>query len=166
METSKIHGTLCHKALKIAERYHKGQVDKAGNDYMEHVLAVSSSFMSQNEYVVSLLHDIIEDTTCRASDLIEYGIPQRLIVAIESMTRRDGERYFDFIKRLMQDPIAVKVKIADIRHNLDATRFPDPSLYPASLKKRYEKALEMLLAQDELFLAENKHKMDVAISEK
>ena len=148
------YDTLCHKAKKIASKYHKGQVDKAGEDYLEHIRAVASTFMTQDEHVVALLHDILEDTACTVDDLYRYGIPHRLIVSIEALTRCEGERYFEFIARLMKDPIAVKVKIADIRHNLDASRFPDPSTYPPSLKKRYEKALEMLLEQERIIFTE------------
>lgn len=136
---------LCHKARYISLKYHKNQVDKAGKDYMEHIFAVASTFMTQDEHVVALLHDILEDTPCCADDLRDYGIPERLVCAVVALTRQKDERYFDFIERLMQDSIAVDVKIEDIRHNLDDTRFPDPSLYPASLKKRYEKALAMLV---------------------
>lgn len=141
------YDTLCHKAKKIALKYHKGQLDKAGKDYMEHLIKVSSTFMTQDEHIVALLHDILEDTSCTVDNLHQYGIPARLIEAVVAMTRREGEAYFDYIQRLMQDPIAVKVKIADLRHNLDASRFPVPSSYPPSLKKRYEKALGMLLEQ-------------------
>lgn len=141
------YDTLCHKARKIASKYHAGQVDKAGNDYMEHLIAVSSIFMAQDEHVVALLHDILEDTSCAVDDLYRYGIPHRLIESILAMTRREGEAYFDYIQRLMKDPVAVKVKIEDLRHNLDASRLPVPSTYPPSLKKRYEKALGMLLEQ-------------------
>lgn len=144
------YDTLCYRARKIAIKYHKGQVDKAGNDYLEHIQAVASTFMTQDEHIVALLHDILEDTSCTVDDLYQYGIPQRLVVSIVAMTRLEGESYFDFIARLMLDPIAVKVKIADIRHNLDASRFADPSAYPPSLKKRYEKALGLLLEQERI----------------
>ena len=154
MTETNFYDMLCYKARKIAWKYHKGQLDKAGKDYSEHLIAVSSTFMSQDEHVVALLHDVLEDTTCTVDDLYRYGIPHRLVTSILAMTRREGESYFDFILRLMDDPIAVKVKIADIRHNLDVSRFPDPSTYPASLKKRYEKALEMLLERERIIFTE------------
>ena len=140
-------GTLCHKAYTLANKYHKDQVDKAGNDYIEHLLAVASTVMAQDEIVVSLLHDIIEDTSCCAIDLLEYGIPRRLITSIEAITRLSGETYAEFILRVRKDPIARTVKLADLQHNLDASRFDDPSLYPESLRRRYERALGVLLSE-------------------
>lgn len=141
------HGTLCHKAYLLAKKYHKNQVDKAGNDYMEHLLAVASTVVTYDEQVVSLLHDIIEDTTCCAIDLLRYGIPERLVTAIQALTRQPGEAYSDFILRVLKDPIARVVKLADLRHNLDSSRFTDPSLYPESLRKRYTKAVGVLLGE-------------------
>lgn len=138
-------GTLCHKAYTLAKKYHEDQVDKAGNDYIEHLLVVASTVMAQDEIVVALLHDIIEDTSCTAIKLIEYGIPGRLVASIEAITRLSGETYDEFILRVRKDPIARTVKLVDLQHNLDASRFDDPLLYPESLRKRYEKAVGVLL---------------------
>lgn len=114
---------------------------------MEHLLAVASTVVTYDEKVVSLLHDIIEDTTCCAMDLLRYGIPERLVTAIQALTRQPGEAYSDFILRVLKDPIARVVKLADLRHNLDSSRFTDPSLYPESLRKRYTKAVGVLLGE-------------------
>lgn len=139
------HDTLWHKAYKLAEKYHEGQVDKAGSPYMEHLLKVSSTVVTLDEQVVALLHDILEDTSCSATDLVCYGIPERLVTSIEAMSRKSGEQYSEFIKRVKKDPIARIVKLADLEHNMDETRFKDPSTYPESLKKRYLKAKQELL---------------------
>lgn len=145
MKYTEEHDTLWHKAYKIAEKYHDGQVDKAGKPYMEHILKVSSTVMSLDEQVVALLHDVLEDTSCSATDLVDYGIPERLVTSIEAMSRKPGEQYSAFIKRVKKDPIARTVKLADLEHNMDETRFKDPSAYPESLRKRYLKAKQDLL---------------------
>lgn len=137
--------TLCQIAYSIADKYHKNQVDKAGMPYMNHVTTVAFKVMTCDEHVVALLHDVIEDTECTATDLVDYGIPEHLVRSIEAMTRLDGETYFDFIKRVKKDPIARKVKLADLEHNMDETRMSDPSQYPESLRKRYVKAKAELL---------------------
>ncbi|WP_442638202.1 GTP pyrophosphokinase [Rossellomorea marisflavi] len=137
--------TLCQIAHSIAEKYHKNQVDKAGMPYMIHVTTVASKVMTCDEHVVALLHDVIEDTECSATDLTDYGIPVRLVRSIEAMTRLEGETYAEFILRVKKDPIARKVKLADLEHNMDETRMSDPSQYPDSLRKRYLKAKKELL---------------------
>lgn len=150
MTRLKHYGELCHKARNIAFKYHKGQKDKAGNDYTEHLLSVSSNFMTQDEYVVSLLHDILEDTPCRAIDLLNYGIPLHLVEAVQTLTRKEGELYFDYIERISKQLLTIRVKLADLRDNLDVSRFSDPSAFSPSLKKRYEKALAILTEAEQL----------------
>ena len=39
------------------------------------------------------------------------------------MTRRKGERYFEYLDRVKINPDAVLVKIADMEHNMDLSRF-------------------------------------------
>jgi (p)ppGpp synthase/HD superfamily hydrolase len=119
--------------IKFAKKYY---------DDISHPLAVANQFPEMSdEWIVGLFHDILEDTNinkdflfCLLTLLGKY----KLFDEIVKMTRRKGETYFEYIRRL--DGIAKKVKIADIKHNLSRTETLQPSL-----KKRYEKALKILL---------------------
>lgn len=143
MESYK-YDIICHKAYSVAEKYHKNQVDKAGKEYMSHLTVVASSFMAQDLIVVALLHDVLEDTPCTEADLLRHEIPEDLIASVKTLTRKHGEPYFEYIARVKQDPRAVEVKLADLKHNMDESRFANPADYPLSLRKRYAKAIALL----------------------
>ncbi len=49
-------------AVQTSKQAHTGQVDKGGNPYFLHPLAVASGVESIECKIVALLHDIIEDT--------------------------------------------------------------------------------------------------------
>lgn len=118
---------LVRRALMIARTAHEGQRDKAGQPYINHPCRVSQSRWCQGteEQVVALLHDVLEDSEITAHELIVYGIPKRLVESIQCLTRQPNERYSDFIDRCCSDPIAAKVKLADLEDNLDITRLEE-----------------------------------------
>jgi len=67
---------------------------------------------------VAYLHDILENTRVTEEDLREARIPEKLITTLVILTRNDGEKYVDYLARIKKDPLAKKVKIADMLHNL------------------------------------------------
>jgi predicted RNase H-like nuclease len=69
-----------------------------------------------------------------------------VVAAVDALTRRrdEGESYEDFIRRMRENPLAARVKIADLEDNLELARIPDPR--PADLERleRYRRALDVL----------------------
>ena len=61
--------------------------------------------------------------------------------AVDSVTRREDETYFESIERVMHHPIGRLVKLADLKDHL---RPGHEQQIPASLIKRYQKALAMM----------------------
>ena len=59
-------------AYAIALVAHKGQVDKAGVDYINHPLTVSRNCKNEKEKIVALLHDVLEDTKVTKEDLLLF----------------------------------------------------------------------------------------------
>lgn len=114
-------------ALQIAAAAHKGQKDKGGNDYINHPLRVAELVEGEEEKMVAFLHDVVEDTRVTLEDLKSSGLSQSVIEAVDAITKRQGESYHDYIERLIQNPIALAVKIADIKHNVDLSRIPNPT---------------------------------------
>lgn len=136
-------------AIKIAIDAHAGQVDKGGQPYILHPLRVMLSVETDDERIVAVLHDIVEDTTITANDLYwVHGFKPAIMIAVVALTRRQGEDYFDFIRRCMGNPLARAVKIADIRDNLDPKRpLPsDPKAFDRA--EKYRRALRMLVKQE------------------
>jgi (p)ppGpp synthase/HD superfamily hydrolase len=127
---------LKEKLIQFAKQYY---------DDISHPLAVANKFEELSpEWVVGLFHDILEDTNCKDWDLFmflaEYGFYKEFL-EIAKLTRKNHQTYAEYIDIIKNgDSIAKNVKIADLKHNLSRTETLKPSL-----KKRYEKALRILL---------------------
>ena len=132
------------KAYNLAFTYHKGQVDKANKPYINHVVYVANHVNSHNEKIVAILHDIVEDTSLTLNDLKELGFSNIVIEAIDAITKRKGEDYQDYLKRVMNNKIAIKVKIEDLKHNSDITRFDNPTIENINKCNEYKKKLEFV----------------------
>lgn len=133
--------SLIDKALKIAYKAHKGQKCKGGADYITHPLAVrelaiknyekimylNESFKNDVLYfgkdykeeveIVSILHDAVEDSDLTLDDLRKEGFSEIIIQAVDSVTEREGETYFEKVLRAKANSIGRLVKYADITHN-------------------------------------------------
>ncbi len=113
---------IIEKSLQIALQAYAGKVDKAGRPYILHPLRLMAKMETDDERSVALLHDVIEDSEFTAIPLREAGIPLRIVVAVQCLTKLDGEDYDQFIQRVLTNELAVKVKKADIQDNLDVLR--------------------------------------------
>jgi len=103
-KTREFNDALYEKAMEIATKAHKGQVDKAGSDYIGHPLRVAERLKDEKEKIVAVLHDTIEDTFVTPEYLAEQGFPQEIIDGVLSVTRQDGENYDDFVRRETRRP--------------------------------------------------------------
>ena len=131
-------------ALQLAAKAHKGQYDKAGKDYIEHPKAVAAMLESQEEKTVAYLHDVIEDTYVTLEDLKKMGFSDKVISAIDAITKRDNEDYEEYIKRVSANDLAKKVKLCDMYHNSGITRYDNPSLEEEKRCAKYFKKIEEL----------------------
>lgn len=139
---------LLVKAIELAKKYHQGQVDKGGNPYIEHPMAVMDRLETIEEKIVGVLHDIVEDTDLTLEDLLELGFPEFIVEAIDSVTRRDDETRAEFINRAKQNVIGRKVKIADIMENMNLKRIPNYTIEDEKRVGKYQKELKKLLNDD------------------
>jgi len=115
------------RAIEIAKQAHLGQVDEAGQPYVLHSTRVSLSMKSRTEKIVAVLHDVVEWTDWTLDQLRAEGFSEEIIHAIDALTRRTSEKtYKSFIRRIAKNKIATKVKIADIKDNLQPFRYRDP----------------------------------------
>lgn len=132
------------KAISIAAQAHAGQADKAGAPYLLHPLRVMMKMTSDEERIAAVLHDLIEDTGWSLERLKEEGFGAGILAALDHLTKRDGEEYGDFIERVKRNPLAVKVKIADLEDNLDASRLKEVTAADAARLEKYRRALPLL----------------------
>jgi len=112
------------KAFKICLDAHRGQLDKAGEDYCLHPITVMVNLAdsTNDEKIVALLHDVVEDSEWTLADLVEEGFSVDVFIAVDMLTRKSNFSYSEYIKGVARYPIAVKVKIADLEHNMDTSR--------------------------------------------
>lgn len=128
-------------AILIATRAHRTMVDRAGKPYILHPLRVMLRMDTETERIVAVLHDVVEDTWVTLDYLRhERGFSDEVIEALDALTRREGEPYFDYILRVKANPLATKVKLADLADNLDPAR--EESL--GTRRGRYERAQGVL----------------------
>jgi (p)ppGpp synthase/HD superfamily hydrolase len=140
-------GNLGALALSVAVDAHSGHVDKGGQPYVEHVLAVALAVLhlGENYYATGLLHDVIEDTSMTADVLRQIGIPDEVVVAVEAITLRCGETRDEYYARVRENPIALAVKLADVRHNAQEQRLALlPRETAGRLRHKYQHALAAL----------------------
>lgn len=127
-------------AIAVAVRAHAGQVDKAGQPYIRHPLRVMARMNDTISKAVAVLHDVIEDCGITAQDLVEAGLPEEVVSRVEILSRREGESYMQFIDRIAPDPVARKVKMEDLKDNMDLSRLPQVSDSDVKRNAKYQKA--------------------------
>lgn len=143
--------TLLRFVALFAKQAHKGQLDRGGHDYFLHLLSVERRVERQKAKVVAFLHDTVEDT---GLSLERFGelFPWWAFDAIDALSRRknnDGTKENDnsYFLRVLENPLAVEVKIADMINNLDYSRISGfiPSVEEANRMGRYGKFLPILV---------------------
>ena len=147
------------KAIQIAVDAHTGQIDKGNNPYILHPLRVMLSLENEEEQIVGILHDVVEDCDGWTYEkLRSEGFSENILDALRSVSKTDREEvefksaseenklkyYLQFISRAKENKIGKKVKIADLKDNLDISRINDITEQDKSRLKRYQKALELL----------------------
>ena len=137
---------LREKAMQIAIKTHSNQVDKGGNPYIHHPVRVEMMCDSSQERLVALLHDTIEDGDITAEYLLKQGFPHEIVDAVVSVTRNKGEDYFNFIQRCKENQIGRRVKMADLKDNMDITRLNELTKKDIERLKKYHKAYKALEA--------------------
>ncbi len=138
---------LLEKAILIATKAHAGQIDKGGQVYILHPLAVMSRVTSVDAKIVAVLHDVIEDTMITSEVLETEGFPIHIREAILAVTRRANETYDAFIERIAQNCLAVEVKLADLEENMNLDRIPQASAKDKERITKYQKAYNRLKSQ-------------------
>lgn len=140
---------MIQKAYKMAKEAHEGQLDKAGNDYILHPMTVASN-VGNSEYaiVVGLLHDVCEDTDVTLEE-IEKEFPIEVYEAVKCMTHEKDVPYMDYIRALKDNEIAKKVKLSDLKHNMDLSRIKNVTQRDLDrLEYKYKPALAFLLEEN------------------
>lgn len=141
-----IYTELTNKAMKIAYAAHHGQVDYNGIPYIFHPIHLAEQMEDEISCCAALLHDVVEDTDVTMEELARE-FPQEVIEVLKLLTHDESVDYFDYVRAIKANPIAVKVKLADLAHNSDQSRCIGSGLTEERLaywKQKYAKATNIL----------------------
>ena len=114
------------KAIELAVQKHTGVRDRGGQPYILHPIFVMMKMKelgaTEDEMCAAVLHDVVEDTSITLDDIRNLGFSESVVNAIDSVTKRDGELKEEYIHRVTINPTSRKIKICDLKHNMDVTR--------------------------------------------
>ena len=136
---------ILDRAKAIATSAHEGQVDKAGKPYIEHPMRVMNMGKTVEEKIAGVLHDVVEDSDWTFEMLEKEGIPKDVMDALRCVTKlSEDEDYDHFIERVKTNPLAVKVKINDLKDNMDITRLGEVAEKDLGRLNKYIRAYRQL----------------------
>lgn len=141
-----IYTPLTKKAMQIAYSAHHGQLDYNGVPYIFHPIHLAESMDDEYSCCVALLHDTVEDTDVTLEEL-KTLFPPEVTDAVALMTHDDDTDYFNYVRAIKENPIAKKVKLADLAHNSDQSRCIGSNLTEerkAKWLEKYRKARNIL----------------------
>lgn len=141
---------LLSRAIAIAAKAHEGQFDRGGAPYILHPLRVMLAVgFDEDRQIAAVLHDVLEDTDVTVEDLADAGIHRDVIEAIVALTRLPGMSRMDAAKMAAANPIAMDVKIEDLRDNMDLRRIPKPGPKDYARLAEYNAAWSYLVAEQD-----------------
>lgn len=142
-----LYSPLIRKAIHIMFQAHKEDLDKGGYPYVFHPFYLASQMPDEDSTIVALLHDVLEDhgDVWSFEKLAGEGFNENVIEAVRLMTHDTEVPYLDYVRKLSANPIARRVKFADLKHNMDKAR-TDGQV--AKKQELYEQALNILKEAD------------------
>ncbi len=139
-----VMGSLLEKAIIWACIAHTGQVDKAGEPYILHPLHVMSKMNSETDRIVAVLHDVVEDSNITVES-IHNSFGTKVANAIFALTHQKKDGYLTaYIPRVCTDSIARRVKVVDLKHNMDMERLSEITAQDINRHTKYRKAQKMI----------------------
>lgn len=179
---------IVYAAGLVAQKLHKGQTDKGGNDYFEsHLLKVADLGFDWKEKVVGFLHDASEDCNvtvddvmnlldaeilrvvdnpkehwyeeewkeewmedidvypCEITHVITDDEREEIKTALTLLNHYNAPSREEYINRISGNFLALKVKLNDLRNNMDISRIQEPTEKDFARLERYKKEYETLI---------------------
>ncbi|MGI6169581.1 MAG: GTP pyrophosphokinase [Christensenellales bacterium] len=135
---------MLDRAIELAVIAHRGQFEN--EPYIFHPLRVMMRMDSETGRIVGVLHDVVERGGISLQKLYGQGFSEEIVGALDALSRRKGEKYFDYILRAASGRLSAAVKLADLKDNIrKARRYPDGQ--SEEKIKRYKKARKIIRKQ-------------------
>ena len=139
-------------ALATAQLAHLGQTRRSGGEYIEHPKEVAEIVYSYYGdpllCAAALMHDVLEDAvdqgnmsnlqdaaTMISASLGDEQDGREVLRIVRRLSHEKSTPYTEYVLTLLGDPSALKVKLADMLHNLQNS--PSPKQ-----RKKYARALQ------------------------
>jgi len=132
------------KAIRIAANAHEVQQDKGQRPYILHSLRVMFAQSDDTARICAVLHDVVEDSGVSIDSLRTEGFTEEVLSTLSVLTKRTGEAYEDYIGRVLENELACRVKLADLRDNMDLSRIANPTEDNYRNLEKYKRAAERL----------------------
>ncbi len=139
-----IYTELTKKAMVIAFKVHRDQFDKVGVPYIYHPIHLAEQMDDEASTCVALLHDTVEDGDITFDDLKQQGFYDEIIEAVQLLTHDPEVPYMDYVAKVKTNPLATKVKLADLHHNSDLTRMAEIDEWALRRNQKYLAAIAFL----------------------
>ena len=134
-----------NKAIIIASKIHKGKKGRNREPAILHPIRVMSKMTDNNSRVVAILHDVVESKKISIQELKDNGFNDKICKAVDLLSRKKGEKYFNYIDRLKNSKLACKVKLADLTDNYIRRKlYKFASKIDMQKIKKYKKAYKIL----------------------
>ena len=138
---------MIERAIQLALDTHKGQQQRNGAPFILHPLYVMQQVKGEVLQTAAVLHDVVEDSSLTLEDLKKEGFSDEVVQLVDAMSKRPDEDYEQYIQRLARTPAAIPIKLADLRHNMDALRLVDFTENDGLRFQRYHRAYRQLERQ-------------------
>lgn len=132
-----------NKMIVLATTEFDGIYDQGGVPYILHCLKVMHYLKSEDDELqqIAVGHDLIEDRykTVTYQRLREMGFSERVIDGIRCLTKVPGETKEEYLAKVLSNPDAIRVKLADLRHNSDIRRLKGVTAKDLARIEKYHK---------------------------
>jgi (p)ppGpp synthase/HD superfamily hydrolase len=128
------------RAIAIAAEAHTGQKNKDGDPYILHPVRVMMRVDGLPAKMAGILHDVVEDSAWTIDQLRSEGFSEEVLAAVDCLTHRKDEDYFDYVARAGANPLARKVKLADLEDNMNVMRLAEVRDRDLERVRKYHKA--------------------------
>lgn len=139
-----LYTPMTKKAMQLAFEAHKEQKDKSGLPYIYHPFHLAEQMDTEPSVCAALLHDVVEDSDMTLDDLRAAGFTDEVVEAVALLTHAPDVPYLEYIENLRQSPLATKVKLADLRHNIDLSRLDIIDHGTREEEEEHRKAITLL----------------------
>lgn len=136
------------ETVTLVKKLFRDKHDIGGQPYFYHLRHVGDAckVLGEDFQIVGLLHDILEDIPFVSVAHLQERFPEHIVNAVCVLTKKKGCEYQDYIREVSENPIACRVKIEDLRHNMDITRLPTLGNTAINRLRKYHTAFQILVS--------------------